>query len=53
MNRTVVGIAVLLYNLTLIVGATYLVVEYDWSMWIYLLAALFVTSIKTGNSDVQ
>jgi hypothetical protein len=51
-NRTVVGIAVLLYNLTLIVGATYLVVEYSWSMWIYLLAALFITSFKTGNSDV-
>lgn len=49
MNTTVIGIATLLYNLTLIVGATYLVVEYQWSMWIYLLAALFITSIKTGD----
>ena len=50
MNRTVIGIAILLYNLTLIVGATYLVVEYNWSMWIYLLAMVFVTSIKTGDN---
>ena len=50
MNRTVVGIAVLLYNLTLIVGATYLVVEYSWSMWIYLLTLCFITSIKTDGN---
>lgn len=49
MNRTVVGIATLLYNLTLLVGTTYLVVEYSWSMWAYLLAMCFVTSIKTED----
>ena len=50
MNRTVVGIATLLYNLILLVGTTYLVVEYSWSMWTYLLAMVFITTIKTGDN---
>lgn len=46
MNRTIVGIAILVYNLTLLVGTTYLVVEYSWSMWTYLLVALFLQVTK-------
>ena len=49
MNRTVVAIGVLIYNLTILVGTTYLVVEYSWSMWTYLLAMVFITTIKTED----
>ena len=44
MSATVIAIAMLLYNMTLIVGVTYLVVNYNWSMWTYLLAICFLTN---------
>ncbi len=41
---------VMMYNLTLVAGTTYLVVVYDWSMWTYLLTMCFLTSVKTGKA---
>lgn len=38
------AIVVLVYNLTLVIGAAYLVQEYNWSMWTFLLAAVFFMS---------
>jgi hypothetical protein len=37
---------ILLYDMTLIAGATWLVVEKDWSMWTYLLALCFLYTIS-------
>jgi hypothetical protein len=37
---------VLLYNLSLLAGASYLIIVYDFSAWIYLLALLFAASWK-------
>ena len=38
----------LVYNLTLIAGATYLIVVHNWSGWTYVLAVLFsYTSWRT------
>ena len=51
MNKTIVGLAVILYNLTLIVGTTYVVIEYNWSMWTYLLTICFMLSMKNIKED--
>lgn len=37
------------YNLTLLVGAAYLVEAHGWSMWTFLLAAIFFMS--TGKRE--
>jgi len=36
------SIACLIYNFALLAGATFLVVNYNWSMWVYLLVVLFM-----------
>ena len=44
---------VVLYNFALVAGTTYLVAEREWSMWTYLLALCFMTSVKTGKASVK
>ena len=39
----------LIYNLAIIAGTTYLVVEYDWSMWCYLLAMCFLITRSSSE----
>jgi len=34
-------IAILVYNFLLVAGTAYLVVEYNWSMWTFLLTLMF------------
>lgn len=51
MNNTVVGLAIILYNLTLIVGTTYVVIEYNWSMWTYLLTFVLMLGLKTTKDE--
>lgn len=46
MNKIVETIGCLVYNFALVAGTTYLVVNYNWSMWCYLLATLFMVSTK-------
>lgn len=41
---------VMMYNLTVLVGTTYLVAERGWSMWCYLLALCFIFNVKTGKA---
>lgn len=41
-----VMIACLIYNLCILTGATYLIVFYDWSLWMYVVAALFMLTVK-------
>jgi hypothetical protein len=43
-------IPALLYNFALIAGTTYLVVEYEWSMWCYLLTMMFLV-VRTNNKE--
>ena len=45
-------IAVLIYALILIVGATYMVQVYNWSMWIYALVLCFLPS-TSKNSEAD
>lgn len=37
------------YNLTIVAGTAYLVQFYDWSMWTFLLAGLFLMSYRDKN----
>ena len=47
MKDTIVAIVVLSYDLALLAGTAYLVQVHDWSMWTFVLTALFfVTSAK-------
>lgn len=42
--------SVILYNLIIVAGTTFLVVNYEWSMWCYLLALCFMSNVKTGKA---
>ncbi len=42
----------LLYNFALIAGTTYLVVEYEWSMWCYLLTMMFLV-VKSSSEKTK
>lgn len=51
MNDTIVKLAVLVYDFALLAGTAYLVIVYDWSMWTFLLAAVFfMTANKIKES---
>ena len=51
MSRTVEIGLVIAYNLALLVGASYLIVKYDFSAWIYLLALMFAASWKEDKDQ--
>jgi len=42
---------VIIYNLILLIGTAYLVQWHNWSMWTFLLAAVFFMSTKSGKTD--
>ena len=46
MNHTIESILVILYNLTLLGGTAYLVQQYNWSAWWFLLTVLCLVSTK-------
>ena len=46
-------VAVLIYVLILLIGTTYMVQIYNWSMWTYLLAMCFIPSIKPDKCDCE
>lgn len=50
MAEALILLIVVLYNFSLVAGATFLVITYEWSMWTYLLALCFVTSVRTGKA---
>ena len=45
MRDNFVVFMILVYNLTIVAGASYLIVVYNWSMWTYLLAMFFLVSL--------
>lgn len=47
MKDTVAIILVLLYNLTVLGTTVYLVQEYDWSPWWFLLSVMLLLTMKT------
>ena len=51
MNDTILKLAGLLYNLTLLAGTAYLIVNYDWSMWTFAIAGLFSIVSFSKKSD--
>jgi hypothetical protein len=51
MNDTIVKLAILIYDFALLAGTAYLVAVHDWSMWTFLLAAVFfMTTSKSKES---
>ena len=50
MKDTLVVIMVLIYDFLLLAGTAYLVQYHNWSMWTFLLTALFfITKTKTND----
>lgn len=47
MKDIIIAIFIIVYDFLLIAGTAYLVQVYDWSMWTFLLAALFFITTKT------
>ena len=45
-------LAVILYNLVLVAGTAYLVEERNWSMWTFLLTALFFISSGVRSENI-
>ena len=48
-DSTIVKIAILVYDLLLLAGTAYLVAIHNWSMWTFLLAAVFFMTSKNNN----
>lgn len=46
MNRTFLGIAILLYNFALVAGTTWLIAVHDWSGWWYLLTVALMMTLR-------
>jgi hypothetical protein len=46
MNKTIIGIALLIYNFALVAGTAWLVALHDWSGWWFLLTGMLLMSIK-------
>ena len=51
MNRILEVLIVVVYNLALLAGASYLVYYKDASAWLYLLALLFAASWKNNKEE--
>ena len=49
MNKSIIAIAVLLYNFALVAGTAFLIVEYSWSMWTFLIT--MVLMMRTTKDD--
>jgi hypothetical protein len=49
MNDTIVKVAVLAYDLCLVSGTAYLVQVHNWSMWTFLLTAIFFITTKKDS----
>ena len=50
MNDTIKTLAILLYNFGLLAGTVYLIQFHDWSMWTFILTALFFITTSKSTS---
>lgn len=46
MSDTIIKLAIILYDFCLLAGTAYLVTVHEWSMWSFLLAAIFFLTTK-------
>lgn len=53
MSNAIIKVAILIYDFALLAGAAYMVQVYDWSMWTFLLAAIFFMTSKTNENSIQ
>lgn len=44
-------LTIAVYNLAILVGTVYLIVEYDWSAWWMLLAVGLLATSRSGSSE--
>ena len=51
LTDAIIAVTAILYNFSIVAGTAYLVVCHDWSMWTFLLAMCFITSVKTKDND--
>jgi hypothetical protein len=51
MSDNFVVFMILVYNFAILAGASYLIVVYNWSMWIYLLAMLCLCQTSSRKKD--
>jgi hypothetical protein len=49
MNKTMLGIAILIYNFAIIAGTAWLVALHDWSGWWFLMAGLLLMSMRSKD----
>lgn len=42
---------IVLYNLSILAGTVYLIVEYNWSAWWMLLAVCLLGTSRSGSSE--
>ena len=49
MNYTLAFIFAVTYNLLLLAGTSYLIIEYQWSPWWFLLTVLLLANVSTSN----
>lgn len=50
MKDAFVLVAIMVYDFLLVAGTAYLVQAHSWSMWTFLLTALFFMTAKTGKN---
>lgn len=53
MSNAFTSLLLVVYNFALIAGTAYLVVDYNWSMWTFVLTIAFMMNWKTTTKDDQ
>jgi len=51
LDSTIIKIAVLVYDFGIVAGTAYLVAIHNWSMWTFLLTALFFITTKSSKDE--
>ena len=51
MVRPITVLIIALYNLALFAGTAYLIIEYDWSAWWFLLTVLVMGMYRRDKDD--
>lgn len=51
MNKNFIALLIVVYNFALIAGTAYVIVEYSWSMWTFVLTIMFMMNLKSTRDD--
>jgi hypothetical protein len=49
MNKTVIGIAIIIYNFLIVAGTAWLIAVYDWSGWWFALTFALLISVRSKD----